>query len=138
MTLVKFKLTQYSTRMYSVMASMVRCTLGGKRKSIKKLGSYLWHQPKSIGRAIFNRVYYGNPLQYSCLENSMDRGAWWATVHGVAKSRTQLSSFHVTSLHTVYECMYFKTAMRANFSVPTLTCKKRIYRTYCDHFTIYT
>ena len=30
----------------------------------------------------------GNPLQYSCLENFMDRGAWWATVHGVAKSRT--------------------------------------------------
>ena len=28
----------------------------------------------------------GNPLQYSCLENSMDRGAWWATVHGVTKS----------------------------------------------------
>ena len=27
----------------------------------------------------------GNPLQYSCLENSMDRGAWWATVHGVAR-----------------------------------------------------
>ena len=27
----------------------------------------------------------GNPLQYSCLENSMDRGAWWATVHGVAE-----------------------------------------------------
>ena len=34
-----------------------------------------------------------NPLQYSCLENPMDRGAWWATVHGVAKSRTQLSDF---------------------------------------------
>ena len=30
----------------------------------------------------------GNPLQYSCLENSMDRGAWWATVHGIAQSRT--------------------------------------------------
>ena len=30
----------------------------------------------------------GNPLQYSCLENSVDRGAWWATVHGVANSRT--------------------------------------------------
>ena len=29
----------------------------------------------------------GNPLQYSCLENRMDRGAWWATVHGVAKSQ---------------------------------------------------
>ena len=33
----------------------------------------------------------GNPLQYSCLENSMDRGAWRATVHGVAKSRPGLS-----------------------------------------------
>ena len=31
---------------------------------------------------------HGNPLQYSCLENPMDRGAWWATVHGVTKSRT--------------------------------------------------
>ena len=38
----------------------------------------------------------GNPLQYSCLENPMDRGAWWATVHGVAKSWTRLSSFTYT------------------------------------------
>ena len=35
----------------------------------------------------------GNPLQYSCLENSMDGGTWWATVHGVAKSWTRLSDF---------------------------------------------
>ena len=35
----------------------------------------------------------GNPLQYSCLENPMDGGAWWATVYGVAKSRTRLSDF---------------------------------------------
>ena len=33
----------------------------------------------------------GNPLQYYCLENFMDRGAWWATVHGVAESWTRLS-----------------------------------------------
>ena len=33
----------------------------------------------------------GYPLYYSCLENSMDRGAWWATIHGVAKSWTQVS-----------------------------------------------
>ena len=32
----------------------------------------------------------GNPLQYSCLENAMNRGAWWASVHRVAKDRTQL------------------------------------------------
>ena len=35
----------------------------------------------------------GNLLQYSCLENSMDGGAWWATVHEVEKSQTQLSDF---------------------------------------------
>ena len=35
----------------------------------------------------------GNPLQYSCLENAMDGGAWWAAVHGIPKSHTQLSNF---------------------------------------------
>ena len=48
----------------------------------------------------------GNPLQqYSCLENPMDRGAWWSTIHRVAKSRTQLSNFtsllHFTSYFTI-------------------------------------
>ena len=38
----------------------------------------------------------GNPTQYSCLENPMDGGAWWATVHGVAKSQTRLSDFTFT------------------------------------------
>ena len=44
-----------------------------------------WEDPLAGG--------HGNPLQYSCLENSMDRGAWRATVHGVAKSRTWLRNF---------------------------------------------
>ena len=39
----------------------------------------------------------GNPIQYPCLENPMDGGAWWATVHGVAQSRTRLSDFTFTS-----------------------------------------
>ena len=38
----------------------------------------------------------GIPLQYSCLENPMGGGAWWAAVHGVAKSRTRLSDFTFT------------------------------------------
>ena len=42
----------------------------------------------------------GNPLQYSCLENPMDGGAWQATVHGVTKSRTRLSNF--TSLWPLF------------------------------------
>ena len=42
---------------------------------------------------------HGNPLQYSCLEDPMDRGAWCATVHGVRKNWTQLSDhFHFSNL----------------------------------------
>ena len=43
----------------------------------------------------------GNPLQYSCLENPMDREAKWATVHGVAKSRTRLSGFTYLLTHKI-------------------------------------
>ena len=45
-------------------------------------------------------VANGNPLQCSCLENSMDGGAWWATVHGVARSQTQLNTCVHTHTHT--------------------------------------
>ena len=45
---------------------------------------------------IYNGGGNGTPLQYSCLENPMDRGAWEAAVHGVAKSRTRLSTFTLT------------------------------------------
>ena len=38
----------------------------------------------------------GNPLQYSCLENPMDRGVWWVTVHGVAKSRDMTEQLKLT------------------------------------------
>ena len=52
-----------------------------------------------------------NPLQYSCLENPMDRGAWWATVHGVAKSWTQMKQLN-THIHThtymhIYNYLHF-------------------------------
>ena len=53
-----------------------------------------------LGRSPVER--HGNPLQYSCLENHMDRGAWWATVHGVAKSWTRLKWL---STHT-HICIY--------------------------------
>ena len=44
----------------------------------------------------------GNPLQYSYLENSTDTGAWWTTVHGVAKSRTRLSNSHTHTVHRMH------------------------------------
>ena len=45
----------------------------------------------------------GNPLQYSCLENSMDGGAWWATAHGVTKSWTQLNDFILRKRREILE-----------------------------------
>ena len=42
----------------------------------------------------------GTPLQYSCLENPMDRGAWWAAVYGVAQSQTQLKRLSSSSFNT--------------------------------------
>ena len=56
---------------------------------------------RSLGVGMTERLHFdfslsfsgegnGNPLQYSCLENPRDRGAWWAAVYGVAQSRTQL------------------------------------------------
>ena len=49
-----------------------------------------------------NGGVYGNPFQYSCLENPMDRGTWQATVHGVEKSQTQPSDFTFTFLSYVF------------------------------------
>ena len=49
-----------------------------------------------LGRSPGGR--HSNPLQYSCLENPMDRGVWWATVHGVTKSQTRLNRL---SMHLV-------------------------------------
>ena len=42
----------------------------------------------------------GNPLQYSCLENSMDRGTWWVIVYSVAKSQTRLKDCVLVHVHT--------------------------------------
>ena len=54
----------------------------------------------------------GTPLQYSCLENPMDGGAWWAAVHGVAKSRTRLSNCTFT-----FHGHALEKEMAAHFSV---------------------
>ena len=53
----------------------------------------MWYLILEVG---FSGEGNGTPFQYSCLENPMDGGAWWAAVHGVAKSRTQLSDFTFT------------------------------------------
>ena len=64
----------------SLVAQRLKCLPAMRETWVRSLG-----QEDSTGEG------NSNPLQYSCLEKPMDRGAWWATVHGVAKSRTRLS-----------------------------------------------
>ena len=47
----------------------------------------------------------GNPLQYSCLENPMDRGAWWATIHGVTESDGTEVTYHTCSNPCLESCL---------------------------------
>ena len=61
------------------------------------------------GSGRFPGVGNGNPLQYSCLENSMDREAWWATVYEVAKSQTQLSTHACT--HGYHRGLIFRVML---------------------------
>ena len=62
----------------------------------------------------------GNPLQYSCLENSMDRGAWWATVHRVAKSQIWLkwlssSGIYISRVYSQFLSIMFNICSSSSF-----------------------
>ena len=62
----------------------------------------IWIPALPFRRCVCNTHYFtrnGNPVQYSCLKNPIDREAWWATVYGVTKSWTWLSDFHFTLSH---------------------------------------
>ena len=69
------------------------CIMGFPGGSDGKESSWNWGDlGLTLGSGRFPGEGNGASLQYSCLENSLDRGAWWATIHGVAKSRTWLSN----------------------------------------------
>ena len=59
---------------------------------VKNLPTMQESQVQSLGQEGPLEKGMTNPLQYSCLENSMNRGAWWATVYGITKSQTRLSN----------------------------------------------
>ena len=65
----------------------------------------------------------GNPLQYSCLEDPTDRGAWWATVHGVTKSWTRLSHFTFTFIMVQLSHPYMTTGKTIALTVWTFVSK---------------
>ena len=68
-----------------------------QRRPLTKCHTHLYNVYDCFGEG------NGNPLQCSCLENIRDRGAWWAAVHGVAKSGTRLSDFSFTFLFPALE-----------------------------------
>ena len=72
--------------------------VGGKKEATEKEGKGLPNPRGQVCRHLGAHSGEGNGtrLQYSCLENPMDGGAWWAAVHGVAKSQTRLSDFTFT------------------------------------------
>ena len=73
-------------------------------QTVKNLPAAGWKDPLEKGMN-------GNPLQYSCLENSMDRGTWWATAHGIGAQRVMterltLSSLEQASLAEIWICLF--------------------------------
>ena len=74
----------------------------------------IYTAPFSLDSIIVSSLFgegNGNPLQYSCLENPRDRGAWWAAAYGVVQSRTRLmrlSSSSSSSNHIKIEKIHFK------------------------------
>ena len=68
---------------------------------------------------------HGSPLQYSCLENPMERGAWWATVHVVAKSWIQLKLLSTQACtHKIYHLNHFQKYSSVVLSTSTLLCNR--------------
>ena len=75
------ELSEFDLLYASVVAQMVQNLPAMQETQVQSLG---WENP--VERR------HGNPLQYSCLKNPMGRAAWWATIHGVTKSGTQICS----------------------------------------------
>ena len=74
----------------------------------------------------------GNPLQYSCLENPMDRGAWWAAIYGVAQSGTWLKWLSSSSVYTYYNiyiwhnvCIYILYSISYILYIISTLCIKK-------------
>ena len=79
------------------------CTDSVGQDFIQSTGAWCWEDLK-----VASDYRAWHPLQYSCLENSTDRGAWWATAHRVTKSRTQLKrlSMHLRAVIIILRCLH--------------------------------
>ena len=96
-----------------------------KAGDARDVGSILgWGRSPGVG--------CGNPLQYSCLENPLDRGAWWATVRGVAKSQARLKQLsthtqHTNMLNAIFALMLFKYLKTIFLKILRKIIKQRVH-----------
>ena len=88
--------------------SLVGCSPWGRQESDTTERLHFHFSLSCIGEG------NGNPLQYSCLDNLRDRGAWWAAIHGVAQSRTWLSDLAAAAAADI--SIRFSTSNTSNFS----------------------
>ena len=100
---------------------------------VKRLPTMLVTQVQSLGQEDPPGDGNGNPLQYSCLENPMDRGTWWATVHEVAKSRTRLSDFTTASVQQSDSAVHMSPYV---FSYTYLSVQLHVYQFFFKFFSI--
>ena len=91
-------------------------------------------QVLSLGRAYPPGGGNGNPLQYSCLGNLKDRGAWWATVHGVAKSQTWLSDETRASCTLKSSVILGRLVAQAPYLKPDTACQRQVVLILCFPF----
>ena len=92
--------------------SPVGCSPWGRSESDTTERLHFHFSPSCIGEG------NGNPLQYSCLENPRDGGAWWAAVYGVAQSRTRLKRLSNNSSSSSSSSVHLMTYMELRFQGP--------------------
>ena len=112
---LKFRLTSYTFKELPIISKLKRKYLSGKKeKRGKKTKKSLAETSK------YQKVYHsggegnGTPLQYSCLENPMDGGTWWAAIYGVAQSWTRLKRLSSSSSSSSIPQWKLKTVMIKN------------------------
>ena len=120
----------YIYKMFYSLQGYIRASLVAQM--IKNLPAMqeTWVQTLGWEDALEKGIRNSNPLQCSCLENSMDREAWWATVHGVTKSQTWLSDSHIHTQGYIMNVMSPSTLGISNINISDLEWKQRKIRHY--------
>ena len=95
----------------------------------------LYHAIHLVHKSLGERN--GNPLQYSCLGSPMNRGAWWATVHGISKKQTRLSNLTIAISSLVLPCFLLLLSVLQNYLCNHHSLNSAIYQTPLRNSSIF-